>query len=312
MARLNMKERTVQFYEVVEADSGQQVRVGQRNWAEILGEIARAKIDERTCEAGNILVGTVHTHEDEDYLLLHRVKQPGEWLSVMDMATGHWRELESKASEGYLETTAIAFLPYGNLVGIMQGSVSSPTHKSLETWINGLKLFTKPVVVRPVLSKAEVDKLSTASGAAKVEIRIGQNRAAVLQQKTGRLARFLRAASAEYGGDIRVTMTISIPRGGGDARDEDRSRLLDDLRDLQDVMPGAAAVARARLIYSDPGGAEHSRLSEFVEHHITAKRRVPAVDEAGHSIKILSAVLVIMEVAAEFEDELRLAADVPD
>jgi hypothetical protein len=46
---------------------------------------------------------------------------------------------------------------------------------------------------------------------------------------------------------------------------------------------------------------------ELTEHHITAKRRVSAVDDEGNSIRILSAVDAILDVAAEHEGELRAA-----
>lgn len=309
MAKVTMRERAVQFFEIVDSIEGNQIRVTQRDWNGILSLLGRAKVDERTWRTDQTLIGTVHSSQQDDHLLLHKVKSEGEWLSVMDMNTGEWSELEFQASRGYLDTTVIAFLPYGNVIGVMQGSTAAPGSKSLENWVNGLKLFTKPVVVRPLLSKAEVQKLATASGATKVEIRIGAHKAQALQNKSGRLARFLRTASDDYG-DLRVTVTISIPRGGG--REEDRQRLLADLQDLEDVMPGAADMAKAKLVYTNSNGGEYAQLAEFVEHHITAKRRVPAVDEEGNSIRILSAVQVILGVAAEHEEELRKAADLEE
>jgi hypothetical protein len=226
---------------------------------------------------------------------------------AIDWDTGHLRELESRAREGFLDTSVMCFLPFGNIVGIMQGATSAPTHKSLEVWLNGMKLFpSMRVAVRPVISRAEVERLKTASGASKIEIRIGSSRTAALQDKSGRLASILRRASEEYG-DINVTIVISVPRGS--TRNEDRQRLLADLRDLEDVMPGAAERARATLVYSDQSGPDFRRLVELVEHHITAKRRVAALDEEGRSIRIVSAVGAILGVAAEHEQELRLAVD---
>ena len=67
---------------------------------------------------------------------------------------------------------------------------------------------------------------------------------------------------------------------------------------------------RATLVYAEQSGPEYSQLAEFVEHHITAKRGVPAIDDWGEAIRISSAVRVILDVAAEHEDELRRAADV--
>jgi hypothetical protein len=309
VAKPKLRERTVQFYEVVVEKGGELLRVGQFPFVGALAAIAPVPVAARRWEGlEQDLIGTVHTVEDEDHLLLHRVKDGGEWLAVMNLETGDWHELESKAKEGYLDTSAIVFLPYGNVVGMMQGATSAPSHKSLEGWLRGLKVFgDTPLVVRPLVSQAEVERLKGADGASRVEIRIGAHQTEALSKRQGRLAQFLQRATADYG-DLRVTVTISVPPGG--ARAEDRRRLLNDLRDLEDVMPGAADVAKARLVYSDAGGEEYGRLAEFVEHHITAKRRVSAVDDEGNSIRLSEALRVITDAAVEHEDELRRAADV--
>ena len=302
------KERTVSFYEVVASDAGEQRRIGQLPWDATLAAIASMRdVGDRTFEADATFFGNTVTYDEEDHLLLHRVKGAGEWLSVIDWDIGNWRELESAARQGFLDTSVMCFLPYGNVIGLMQGAVSAPTHRSLELWLNGLKFFPEmQLAIRPVLSRAEVERLRTATGASKVEIRIGSSKAAALQDKTGRLASFLHRASLDYG-DIDVTVTISVPRGK--TRHEDRQRLLADLRDLEQVVPESAERARATLTYADQSGPEYSRLVELVEHHITAKRRVSALDEAGNSIRIVSAVGAILGAAAEHEAELRLAVD---
>lgn len=301
------KERTVQFYEIVKAESGEQQRVQPADWDQILGVIADANVASRTYVADATFVGNTITVDEEYHLLLHRVKNEGEWLSVINWDTGEWRELENRAREGYVDSTVISFLSFGNVIRLMQGSTAAPSHKSLERWLNGLKFFSgMTLAVRPVVSRAEVQRLQTASGASRIEIRIGSSKVSALRDRTGRLASMLRRASQDYG-DINVTMIISIPRGR--ARQEDRERLLDDLRDLADVMPEAAERARAALVYSDPSGPEQSRLVELVEHSITAKRRVAALDAEGHSIRIMSAVHAILEAAGEHETELRTAVD---
>jgi hypothetical protein len=309
VTKTTMRERTVSFFEVVQSSNGEDVRVAQMDFPSALSAVAQAPVADRTWETDRIFIGNVYPSGGADHLLLHRVKDAGEWLSVMDMRTGAWKELESRAGQGYLETTVISFLDYGNIVGIMPGSTSAPTHKSLEGWLNALKIFKAPLTIRPLVSHAQVEKLRDARGASRVDIRIGSSKVAALSEKTGRLARVLRLASQEYG-DINVTMTISVPRGN--AREEDRAKLLEDLRDLEEVMPGSADLAKAKLVYADTEGDDYARLVEFVEHHITAKRNVPAVDDKGNSVRISSAVLTIIETAAEHEEELRVAADMPD
>lgn len=305
--QVKVRERTIAFFEVVVEENGQQRRVDQFPWPRVLAAIYRAKPSDRTFEAEHTYFGNVYTFHEEDQLLLHRVKDGGEWLSVVNWSTGEWHELEAAAGEGYLDTSVMCFLTFGNIVAIMQGSQAAPSHRSLQTWLNGLHVFGDTrLVVRPLVSRAEVERLRTAEGATRAEIRIGRSQVEALRDHQGRLARMLRLASDEYG-DIDVTMIISVPRGRG--RDEDRQRLLDDLRDLGDVVPGIAERARATLVYAEQSGPEYRQLIELVEHHITAKRHVAAVNDEGRSIRISSAVSVILDAAAQHEPELRLAVE---
>lgn len=303
----HMRERTIAFFEIIRTEAGEHVRMPQLDWDSALSSLATASLEDRMVDKETALIGSTIIVDHQDHLLLHRVKDASEWLSMMDWSTGEWRELEQNASRGFVDTSAVCFLPFGNVVGLMQGSASAPSHKALETWVNELRLFPDPrFVVRPVLSKAEVERLATAQGASRIEIKIGNHKIAALGERTGRLAKFLRIAHEAYG-DINVTMIISVPRGR--ALEEHRQALLADLRDIAPVAPDATERARARLVYAESEGSEHSRLVELTEHHITAKRRVPAVDEQGNSIRILSAVDAILGVAAEHESELRAAVE---
>ncbi|MGW0602366.1 hypothetical protein [Streptomyces sp. NPDC002640] len=305
-----MKERTVYFYEVVVVRNGEGRRLPQQlDWDATLAELSRAPVGERTYEGEARLVGTIATHNEQDHLLLHRVKDAGEWLSVVNWVTGDLRELEQNAQEGYLDTSVICFLPFGNIVGIMPGSRSAPSHRGLEAWLNGLAIFPDTqFAVRPVVAHAEIERLKTATSASRVEIKLMGNKMGALSQRTGRLARTFRTAGESYG-EINVTMIISVPRGK--KHEGNRQALLADLEEISDVVTGAE-MARARLVYSDPGGPERTQLVELVEHNITAKKRVPATDEEGNSIRIVSAVDAILVAAAEHQDALRMAVDAGD
>lgn len=136
-----MPERTVAFFEIVTSASGEQARIPQLDWDQALASLATASVQERMVDKEMTLVGSVATVHEQDHLLLHRVKDATEWLSMMDWNSGEWRELEQNASRGFVDTSAISFLPFGNVVGIMAGSVSAPTQRGLETWLNELHLF---------------------------------------------------------------------------------------------------------------------------------------------------------------------------
>ncbi|MFJ3586805.1 hypothetical protein ACIPPS_31885 [Streptomyces sp. NPDC090127] len=305
-----MKERTIHFYEVVTVRNGEGQRMPEpMDWDAVLADLSQVPVSGRTFESDSQLVGTITTYHEQDHLLLHRVKDAGEWLSVMNWDTGSLRELEQNAHEGYLDTSVICFLPFGNVIGIMRGSQSAPSHRALEAWLNGISLFPgTQFEVRPVVAHAEVERLKTASGASRVEVKLMANKMGALRERKGGLARTFRVAGESYG-EISVTVIISVPRGK--ELKEHREMLLADLDEISDVVTGAER-ARASLIYSDPTGPERTHLVELVEHSITAKRRVPATDQEGNSIRIVSAVDAILGAAAEHEDALRLAVDAGD
>jgi hypothetical protein len=55
-----------------------------------------------------------------------------------------------------------------------------------------------------------------------------------------------------------------------------------------------------------------ARLTELVEHHVTAKRRVAAVDDEGKSIRIRGAIDAILGEIITHEDALRGCLVTPD
>jgi hypothetical protein len=305
----HMKERTIGFYEIVTAVDGKATRTRPMDWDGALADVSRVPVAGRTVETDAQLVGTIATYDMQDHLLLHRVKDGGEWMSVMNWDTGDLRELEQSAHEGYLDTSVVCFLPFGNIVGIMQGARSAPSQKGLQAWLNGIQLFPgTQLEVRPVVAYAEYERLKAASGASSVEVKVMANKMGALREgsRRGGLARTLRTAVDAYG-EISVTMIITVPRGKQLA--EHRERLLADLDEISDIVSGAER-ARARLVFSDPDGPERSQLVELVEHSITAKKRVPATDAEGNSIRIVSAVDAILSAAVEHQDALQLAVDV--
>jgi len=297
----------VSFFEIVSAAGGEARRMrSSLEWDTFLADLSQVPLAQRAVESDTQMVGTIATYDMQDHLLLHRVKDPGEWLSVVNWDTEDLRELEQSDREGYLDTSVMCFLPFGNIVGIMPGNRSSPSHKGLETWLNGIRYFSdRRLQVRPVVAHSEVERLKKATGASRIEVKLMSNKMGELRNRSGGLARSLRLAGEDYG-EITVTLVISIPRGRGSQ--SDRERLLSDLNEISDLVTGAER-ARARLVYVDPEGPERTELVELVEHSITAKRRVPATDSDGNSIRILSAVDAILSAAVEHEDALRLAVD---
>lgn len=295
------RERTIAFFEVVEQTDGQQARFEQADWQEVLRDLQDWDIGQRRTQASRDLIGETY-YSGERSLLLHRVKGDDEWLARADFSTGNIEQLEALAAQGYLDSSVVHFAGFGNIVGLMQGSTSAPTHSMLQEWLNTIQpLGPIDLVVRPVMSTAEIERLQQAGGVQRVDIKVGHLNAA---ETHGRLADSILQLR-QYYEDADVTISIAIPRGR-----EFAGRQISQYRELYDDVQGlgpaitSADRARVNLVYMDGDHSGQRRIAELVEHHITAKRFVPVTNAEGEVVRIYGAVSVIRGVIEEHADEL--------
>lgn len=222
-------------------------------------------------------------------------------------------ELESEAVDparfGQLvETTVIAFLDRGNLVGMIRGSTASPTHTALAEWLDHITVdgesLAPPkcsVVAEPALSKGQKKKLKNADGVSSTTLRIAGSKAGVLKQAgLKQLYRSVQSLSEQHG-NLFVTIKLSIPRGK--AHVDARRELQETTRKLQKVV-GHAESLSATLVHYDAEERQHAEDVNFVAQRITAKTEVPLVDDAGEPIRNASAVRAILRAAEQLDDEL--------
>lgn len=305
--RTVMRSRTIHFFEIVESKDGEQVRMDHQEWPSMLGRLATAELDVLTYDGEDrALIGQIYPLEEQDRLILHRLRDPGDWMSQVDFSAGRIDEVEEKAGTGFLDSTAIQFASFGNVIGVMQGAVASPGSNSVENWLNHVNPFGVPLVVRPLVTAAELERLRSASEVSRFEIKLGAQQRRALRKKDGSLAKWLgRKLSVD---DVDITVIMSVPRGK--RYSESRKKLADELAGMAELIPDAAEIARATLYHGPADALSTARVTELVKHNITAKRNVRSVDDEGNSIRIKGAFHVMDTVMYELEDQLREAADV--
>jgi hypothetical protein len=309
---LTAAKRTVSFFRVcLELDSTREVRrLPDCDWQSFLAEIASFKVSERTYEGPTRrLIGEVLTVDNEYALKLMEPRDENSWLEILRQENSA-EPFDPAAIGELVETTVVDFLSTGNIVGIIRGSMSSPTHTALAEWlenikIGGHKLFEDPkgiVRAEPALAKSQRVKLDAADGASMTSLRISTS-----------MADEVRAAGSEIVGDtllrlkrkygeIFVTVTLRVPRGK--AYDAARAELKEEAVRVQSVA-GAAESASATLITYDVNSRARQEEIDFVAQRITAKKTVPLMGENGQPIRNTSAVLAIREAAKDLQDELR-------
>jgi hypothetical protein len=255
------------------------------------------------------LIGEVLTVDDQYSLKLMEPRDENSWLEILRQENSA-EALDPAALGELVETTVVDFLPEGNLVGIIRGSMSSPTHTALAEWldnvkVNGRRLFEEPncsLRAEPALAKSQRAKLDTAAGASMTSLRISTSMAEEVHAAGSEImGDTLRRLKRQYG-DIMVTVTLRVPRGK--AYDAARTELKEEAARVLSVA-GAAESASATLVSYDERSRSRAEEIDFVAQRITAKTMVPLTGDNGEPIRNTSAVLSIRAAAHNLRDELR-------
>lgn len=318
MSGPRMKQRTIAFFEIVASTPSGNQRMPHADWQAVFSALAGAKLDQRTWDGSDRRVfGNVYTLEQVDRLTLHRVRDPSEWLQRVNFDSGDVDDIEAAANEGIVDTSVIHVAEFGNLVGMIQGGVSAPGHTVLEGWLNHVKPFGADtnLAVVPVLLQAERDRLQKATAASTFELRLGaQSRKQLSEYYENAnpgdpglpsLGDWLRSVPV----DPAFTVSVKVASPPGTKKFAGlRAKLQKDVQDLFQVLPETDDMrAQATLFHGFGDEVGPARVTELVEHAMTVKRRIPAVNDEGESIRVQASFQIIESVILEHEDQLRAA-----
>lgn len=316
MVNTKLAEKSVAFFEIVASTEAEQRRMAHQDWPAVLSALQGADLAARAWDgADRRIFGNVYSLEGVDRLTLHKVRDASDWLQRVDLTSGNVDDIEAAAGEGIVDTSVIHFAEFGNLVGMIQGGISAPSHAALQGWLNHLNPFGIDLAVRPVMTQAEQERLNTASHASTFEIQLpararSQLRAASEGPSEGKphmpsLGQWLADAPV----DEALTLSIRVSSPRGKRFDSARWGLRGQVAELFPFIPEDSGKVEATLFHGFEDNLGKARLTELVEHAITVKRRIPVVDEDGNSIRVQGAFQVIESVIIEHEDLLRRALD---
>ncbi|MGW6025574.1 hypothetical protein [Streptomyces sp. NPDC055099] len=310
-SKKNAARRTVSFFRVVKELDGTKdiVRLPDADWQDFLGKLASRSVIDRTYQGPTRrLIGEVLTVDETYALKLMEPRDENSWLEILRQEEA--AEPVNPDSIGELvETTVIVFLDRKNIVGIIRGSTSSPTHTALGEWLenlqlDGQKLFDEPkglIRAEAALTKGQRKKLRASDGVSETKVRISTSQAEALEHVGSEImADTLKRLRRTYG-DIFVTVTLRVPRGK--AYDQARRTLKDEALKLQNLTSSAESVS-ATLVTYDEGSRSHQEEVDFISQRITAKKSVPLTGDDGEPIRNSSAVRAIIAAAEELRVEL--------
>ncbi|ONI61100.1 hypothetical protein ALI44B_11425 [Leifsonia sp. ALI-44-B] len=286
-------------------------RMDHADWDGILGTIKEAPLRERVHTGPTrTLIGEVLSVDGELHLKLMLVRDEDAWLDVYNPEAQSLTELDLDDVERLVETSIVAFLSFGNIFGIIQGSTTAPTPTALVEWMSGLRLFGEGVILeaQALVSHEAQELIRRSAEATQIEVKMHTNQADALQRRGSKLSDILRTVKEEYG-----PMTVTVILSASKARDQTDGReaihkeagIIADASDNNEV-----AKAKAKLIFFDPDETSHSQEVDFAKQKITAKRKIATTAEDGSPIRNTSAVRAILQVAQENAEELKAIVDV--
>lgn len=300
-------EKTIAFHRIVRYDGDGNKPMEQVKWYDILTTLDSLNIGGRTTKRGSrMLIGEVYFHGERAHLKLAKVRDVAAWLGLLKTGATSLEDFETEEGNRLYEISVVSFLNFGNVIGLVQGSTASPTPIAVIEWLEELKLFGEiQLGVEAVLTNAAREHLQQAPEVSRIETRVSTTSAQALTERGSRLGKVLTRVNEEFG-PVTVTLIIKTSR----AKENREGRQI--MRAEAEHLAAAArdsevSKAKAELIHIEADETTRSEKVDFLKQAITAKRRIPATDDEGKPIRILSAVEAIMAVAAQHDQELRQA-----
>ncbi|TLQ43422.1 hypothetical protein [Streptomyces marianii] len=306
------RKKTVAFYEIVRPKESGDPRFEHLDWPRVLRNLGIIEMRQRRYKHGaDVYVGDPISVQGRQHLVLARLRDGD--IQQIDWEHSHISDLRLDGDRSVVDTTIICFLPFGNVIGVIQGSASAPRPTALQRWLNAMNVVNEDLAVMPLVGKKAWEKLSNAEAVNLFEMRLRPGQMMFPSDAEG-LGDFSRQAH-KRNPDALITLSMKIPKRRGFGRDTSRSRGERRLReDVQHfisdfgslVGPGGAvdrAIAHVTLSASD-GSLIEDQIN-FVSDHITAQKPVFLRRSEGQAPWYEAAVHAVLDVAAAHEAELR-------
>lgn len=305
-------EKTIAFYRLLKREAGVNKPMAQANWYNILVKIGNLPVDKRVTRVGDqILIGDVYFADERAHLKLLKVRDVAAWLGVFNSKDKTLEDFEVGENLELYEIAVISFLDFGNVIGVVRGSSSSPTPTALVQWLHELKIFGESVELsaEAVISDRARRELARSPEVSRLETRVSTTKAQALAARGSKVSALLAQVNEDFG---PVTVTLILKTSAAKKNHEGRQLLRAEAEHLAAAADADdVASAKATLVHFDADEKSSSEDVDFMTQRITAKRKIAALDDDGNPIRILSAVRAIMSAATAHDQELRGAVGEP-
>jgi hypothetical protein len=302
-------EKTVNFYRVMAVKPGELEPkvVAQLPWSDLMRSVATWTHGQRgVVMDGETFLGEPCLVSPEYHLCLARNKGQAEWLGRLDQSQAI-SELDPAEQERLFELTYIAFLSYGNIVGLIRGSNSAPTARALAEWLTATQILGAGIraAVLPCVDPDAMAEINSTTEATLAEIEVP---AGSIFGSTDGLG--LSQALSQLGSEYEASTYTIVLKAGRSAEDAPQRRAVHafavEIANLLRRSNVFVRSAKARLVITD-SDVGHLRVEslDLLEQRISVRIRMSTADEAGKALTGTGAIHATLSRSAPMRAKLQ-------
>lgn len=308
MASTEKKIKHASFHRAYVLQDGSRRDPGEQDWEDLLQRVASLPIEERTVNdviyepASQLSPGTLlgmHKPINPDFM--SAINSKAGRIADLMKSTGNAEDDEESPADRFANSTAICFLPAGNVFAVALGNAQAPRASQLAHFLDE---FLPPEATgafwktEPLVDDDEIRKLRQAKGLVEFSSKFhtARNLFNVNDESSG-VVSFGERIAQRVGGDVEITIEVKLKPSARNA--SVKQKMLDlIMRDLP-TLAGKGSNAKAKALMSE--GIEEE-LS-LVEHNLAADFEIDRLGSESHQFSEL--LHALGDVSAEMETKVK-------
>jgi hypothetical protein len=308
MASTEKKTKHAGFHRAYILQDGARRDPGEQDWQDLLRRVAALKIDERTVNdviyepASELSIGTLlgmHKPINPDFMSTINSKA-GKVADLMK-STSDDDEEEDGPSDRFANSTAVCFLPVGNVFAVALGNAQAPRASQLAYFLDEfLPAEEKGAYwkTEPLVDDDEIRKLRQAKGLVEFSSKFNTARNLfTMNDESSGVVSFGERIAQRVGGDVEITIEVKLKPS---ARNTSvKQKMLDLVMHDLPTLAGKGSNAKAKALMSE--GIEEE-LS-LVEHNLAADFEIDRLGSESHQFSEL--LQALGDVSADMETKVK-------
>lgn len=308
MATVEKRVKHAGFHRAYVVQDGARKDPGEQEWRTLLEAVSRLDIEERTA---NDVIYEPSLHLSSGMLLgMHKPINP-DFMSAINSKSGKVADLmqetrdngedEGEASNRFANSTAVCFLPVGNVFAVALGNQQAPRATQLAHFLDK---FLPPEAqgaywkTEPLVDDDEIRRLREAKGLVEFSSRFNTARNLFnAHEESSGVVSFGERIAQRIGGDIEISIEVKLKPA---ARNTSvKQKMLDLLMSDLPILAAKGSKGTAKALMAD--GIEEE-LS-LVEHNLAAEFEIDRLESESHQFSEL--LQALGDVSAEMETKVK-------